>query len=117
LRAQLARPHNSPLGAQTYNELFAMHRAQDRDDLLAVPCPRPSSTSRSRSHIGARDVAFPRLNTLSYGLPRGRPPPQCRLALRLGPGAGWLGYANLTSAQFSPGAGLDFWILAIQVLA
>ena len=32
------------------------------------------------------------------------------------PDAGWFGYANLTSRQFSPGPPLDFWILAIQIL-
>ena len=32
------------------------------------------------------------------------------------PDAGWFGYANLTSRQFSPGLRLDFWILAIQIL-
>ena len=32
------------------------------------------------------------------------------------PDAGWFGYANLTSRQFSPGPHLDFWILAIQIL-
>jgi cytochrome c oxidase subunit I len=66
---------------------------------------------------GARDVAFPRLNALSYWLFAAG-----GLLLNLSwipgraPDAGWFGYANLTSTQYSPGANLDFWILAIQIL-
>jgi cytochrome c oxidase subunit 1 len=67
--------------------------------------------------IGARDVAFPRLNALSFwiflfgGL-------FLNAAWLAGapPDAGWFGYANLTSTQFSPGLGVDFWMLGLQVL-
>jgi cytochrome c oxidase subunit 1 len=67
--------------------------------------------------IGARDVAFPRLNALSYWLFLAG-----GLLLNFGwlvgttPDVGWFGCANLTSRQFSPGPHLDFWILAIQIL-
>ncbi|HLE79864.1 MAG TPA: cbb3-type cytochrome c oxidase subunit I, partial [Dehalococcoidia bacterium] len=74
--------------------------------------------------IGARDVAFPRLNAFSYWV---------FLAGGLfmnasfftgnifqgelgAPDAGWFGYANLTSNQFSPGHGIDFWVLGLQIL-
>jgi cytochrome c oxidase subunit 1 len=67
--------------------------------------------------IGARDVAFPRLNAFSYwvfilgGV-------SLNLSFLLGgaPDAGWLGYANLTTRQHSPGSGIDFWIVGLQVL-
>ena len=67
--------------------------------------------------IGARDVAFPRLNAFSYWtflfgalLMHG--------GFIVGdvPDAGWFSYANLTAAPFSQGQGLDFWALSLQVL-
>src|SRR3954465_9906629 len=67
--------------------------------------------------IGARDVAFPRLNAFSYWvfLAGG-------LFLNSGflfgaaPDQGWYGYANLTSRQYSPGINVDFWMLGLQIL-
>ena len=67
--------------------------------------------------LGARDVAFPRLNAFSYWvfLAGG-------LILNAGwlfgaaPNGGWFGYANLTSKQFSPGLNIDFWTVGLQVL-
>src|SRR3989337_2752875 len=67
--------------------------------------------------IGARDVAFPRLNALSYWVFFSG-----ALLLHLSflagavPDAGWFGYANLTSVQFSPTHSIDFWMLGLQVL-
>src|SRR5258707_9553765 len=67
--------------------------------------------------IGARDVAFPRLNAFSFwafilgGI-------MLNVSFLTGgaPDAGWFGYANLTTRQYSPGAGIDFWMLGLQVL-
>jgi cytochrome c oxidase subunit 1 len=67
--------------------------------------------------IGARDVAFPRLNAFSYwtflfgGLLL-----NASFLFGHAPDAGWFGYANLTSKQYSPGMGIDFWLLSLQVL-
>jgi cytochrome c oxidase subunit 1 len=67
--------------------------------------------------IGARDVAFPRLNAFSYwvylfgGLFITLP-----IFFAAAPDAGWFGYAPLTTRQFSGGVNIDFWVLGIQIL-
>jgi len=67
--------------------------------------------------IGARDVAFPRLNAFSYwvflfaGI-------FMNLSFFLGgaPDGGWYGYATLTGKTFSPGHAIDYWAIGLQVL-
>jgi cytochrome c oxidase subunit 1 len=116
MRVQLARPDNTLVGAQTYNELFTMH-GTTMIFLAVMPLSTAFINFAVPLLIGARDVAFPRLNALSYWLFLGG-----GLLLNASwlvgaaPDAGWFGYANLTSRQFSPAANLDFWILAIQIL-
>jgi len=116
MRAQLARPDNTLIGARTYSELFTMH-GTTMIFLAVMPLSAAFINFAVPLLIGARDVAFPRLNALSYWLFLAG-----GLLLNAGwlfgaaPDAGWFGYANLTSAQFSPGANLDFWILGIQIL-
>jgi cytochrome c oxidase subunit 1 len=116
MRAQLARPDNTLISAETYNELFTMH-GTTMIFLALMPLSTAFINFAVPLLIGSRDVAFPRLNALSYWifLAGG-------LLLNAGwlfgtvPDAGWFGYANLTSLQFSPGAHIDFWILSIQLL-
>jgi cytochrome c oxidase subunit 1 len=116
MRAQLARPDNPLVSAETYNELFTMH-GTTMIFLALMPLSTAFINFAVPLLIGSRDVAFPRLNALSYWifLAGG-------LFLNAGwlfgtvPNAGWFGYANLTSLQFSPGAHIDFWILSIQLL-
>src|SRR5512143_1562663 len=67
--------------------------------------------------LGARDVAFPRLNAFSYwvflfgGL-------LINVSWLFGaaPNGGWFGYANLTTRQYSPGLNIDFWTVGLQIL-
>ena len=116
MRAQLARPDNTLVSAETYNELFTMH-GTTMIFLALMPLSTAFINFAVPLLIGSRDVAFPRLNALSYWifLAGG-------LFLNAGwlfgavPNAGWFGYANLTSLQFSPGAHIDVWILSIQLL-
>ena len=116
MRAQLARPDNTLVSAETYNELFTMH-GTTMIFLALMPLSTAFINFAVPLLIGSRDVAFPRLNALSYWifLAGG-------LLLNAGwlfgavPNAGWFGYANLTSLQFSPGAHIDVWILSIQLL-
>ena len=67
--------------------------------------------------IGARDVAFPRLNALSYWMFLGG-----GILLNSGwflqgsPNAGWFAYANLTEKAFNPGNGMEFYIVGLLVL-
>jgi cytochrome c oxidase subunit 1 len=67
--------------------------------------------------IGARDVAFPRLNALSYWIfLSGGLFLHVSFLAQAAPNGGWFGYANLTSKQFSPGHSIDFWMLGLQIL-
>jgi cytochrome c oxidase subunit 1 len=67
--------------------------------------------------IGARDVAFPRLNAFSYwvfllgGIFITVP-----ILFHVAPNGGWFGYAPLTTNQFSAGPNIDFWVLGLQIL-
>lgn len=66
--------------------------------------------------IGARDVAFPFMNALSFWLTAAA---ALLVMVSLGVGefsqAGWFGYAPLTELQYSPGSGVDYWIWSFQI--
>jgi cytochrome c oxidase subunit I len=114
IRIQLMGPDNSVVSDQQYNELFTMHGAIMLL-LFATPLFVGFANELLPLQIGAPDVAFPRLNLLSYylfvfgGL--------ILLASFLAPGGaasfGWYAYAPLTSATYSPGVGADMWIMGL----
>ena len=98
MRVQLARPDNTLVSAQTFNELFTMH-GTTMVFLAIMPLSAAFFNYMIPLMIGARDVAFPRLNALSYwiflfgGL-------FLNAELRssgMAPDGGWFGYANLTA--------------------
>ena len=67
--------------------------------------------------IGARDVAFPRLNAFSYWtFLAGAIMLNGSWFLGGAPNAGWFGYAPITGEAYNPGHGIDFWILSLQIL-
>jgi cytochrome c oxidase subunit 1 len=67
--------------------------------------------------IGARDVAFPRLNAFSYWVfLLGGIFMNASWFVGAAPNGGWFGYAPLTTMQFSPGLNIDFWVLGLQIL-
>ncbi len=116
IRLQLARPLNDVLSAQTYNAMFTMH-ATTMIFLALMPLSVAFFNFVVPLQIGARDVAFPRLNAFSYwvflfgGI-------FMNLSFLHGtvPDAGWYGYSPLTSKTFSPGHATDFWAIGLQVL-
>jgi cytochrome c oxidase subunit I len=116
IRLQLAQPHGRVVSAETFNALFTMH-GTTMVFLAIMPLNAAFFNYLVPLMIGARDVAFPRLNALSYWIFLAG-----ALFLNLSwlvgapPDAGWFGYANLTTRQFSPGASIDFWMLSLQVL-
>src|SRR5688572_33209136 len=66
--------------------------------------------------IGARDVAFPRLNAFSYWVfLAGGLFLYSSFFLGGAPDGGWFGYAPNTDVLFSPGHGIDFWVLGLQI--
>ncbi len=114
IRIQLLGPDEHFVSEQQYNELFTMHGAIMLL-LFATPTFAGFANELLPLQIGSPDVAFPRLNLLSYylfafgGL--------ILLFSFLAPGGaaafGWYAYAPLTSATYSPGIGGDLWIMGL----
>jgi cytochrome c oxidase subunit I len=116
IRLQLARPGNTLLAPDTFNALFTMH-GTTMVFLAIMPFGAAFFNYLIPLMIGARDVAFPRLNALSYWIFLvGGLFLNASFLVGAPPNAGWFGYANLTSRQFSPGLHIDFWLLSLQVL-
>lgn len=116
IRLQLAGPNMQVVGAETYNQLFTMH-ATTMIFLAVMPLSTAFFNYLIPLMIGARDVAFPRLNAFGYfTFLAGGIVLNSSWLLGGAPNAGWFGYANLTSRQFNPGLGIDFWILGLQLL-
>jgi cytochrome c oxidase subunit 1 len=117
IRLQLAVPNNTLLSAQQYNEMFTMH-ATTMIFLVVMPLGNAFFNFIMPLQVGARDVAFPRLNAFAYwtflvGA----------AILNLGwfmkdgaPNAGWFGYAPLTTRMYSPTHAIDMWIMGLQLL-
>ena len=116
MRAQLFGPENHIVSDQQYNELFTMH-GTIMLLLFATPLFVGFANEIMPLQIGAPDVAFPRLNILSYyffafgGL--------ILLISFLTPGGaaafGWYAYSPLTSQVYSPGIGSDLWIMGLTL--
>ncbi|MFB4307557.1 cytochrome c oxidase subunit I [Actinomadura sp. GTD37] len=114
MRAELMEPGKQVMGNHAYNELFTMH-GTIMMLLFATPTFLGFANVIVPLQIGAPDVAFPRMNALTYylflfgGL--------MVLGAFLMPGGaaayGWFAYAPLTSQTFSPGLGPDMWIMGL----
>ena len=116
VRTQLAVPNNTFLSADWYNQLFTMH-AVTMVFLALMPLTAAFFNYIVPLQIGARDVAFPRLNALSYWIYLfGGLFTMLSLPLAAMPNAGWFAYANLTTLPYSPGLNQDFYVLGLQVL-
>src|SRR5438270_312898 len=114
MRLQLGMPSNTLLTGEHYNELLTMH-GTTMVFLFVVPVMAGFANYFLPLMIGARDMAFPRLNALSFWL------------LLFGgivfygtffwqpPEAGWWSYPPLSSIQFSPSGGQDAWIFLVHL--
>ena len=116
MRAQLATPDASLVAPDTFNQLFTMHGTV-MVFLVIMPLSAAFFNFIVPLQIGARDVAFPRMNALSYWLFLGG-----GILLHVSffaggaPDAGWFSYANLTEQPYSTGKGIEYWILGLQIL-
>src|SRR5829696_9303334 len=116
IRLQLARPNGTLVSAELYNQLFTMH-GTNMVFLAIMPLSAAFFNFLIPLQIGARDVAFPRLNAFSYwvfllgGLFITLP-----ILFKAAPDGGWFGYTPLTTRQYSPGINIDFWVLGLQIL-
>jgi cytochrome c oxidase subunit I len=116
IRVQLAVPNNDFLGAELYNQLFTVH-ALTMIFLALMPLTAAFFNFIVPLQIGARDVAFPRLNALSYWLFLfGGIFFNFGWFLGTMPNSGWFAYAPITIEQFTPGLHMDFYVLGLQVL-
>ena len=114
MRLQLGAAQNTLMDGSTYNALVSMH-GTTMIFLFVVPVLAGFGNYLLPLMIGARDMAFPRLNALSFWL------------LLLGglvfyvslfftpPEAGWTSYAPLSDDAFLPNGGIDAWILLIHL--
>jgi cytochrome c oxidase subunit I len=114
MRLQLAQADNTLLDPQTYNQLFTMHGAT-MIFLFVVPMMAGFGNYLVPLMIGARDMAFPKLNALSFWLLAAGglvfygsiffSPPEC----------GWTCYSPLSSRDYLPSSGVDAWIFLIHL--
>ena len=116
MRIQLAVPENDFVGAETFNQLFTMH-GTTMIFLVAMPMAVAFFNYVVPLQIGARDVAFPRLNALSFWIFLfGGLYLNSSFLFGAAPNASWVAYANLTSTQFSPGPNVDFWVIGLSIV-
>jgi cytochrome c oxidase subunit 1 len=122
MRIQLVIPHNDFVSPQVFNRMFTMH-GTTMIFFVAMPIVFGFGTYLLPLMVGARDMAFPRLNAFSfwmtafgglllyfsfvgaYGL----------FGAGNAPDVGWFAYAPLTSRAFSIGHSTDYWILALLI--
>jgi cytochrome c oxidase subunit I+III len=117
MRSQLAVSGEHLVSAGTYNELFSMHGVT-MIFLYAAPVLSGFSNYLWPLMLGSRDMAYPRLNALSYWtyLAAGI---FLYTALPLGamPNAGWFDYVPYASRNYNPGLNIDFYALTMLLLA
>ncbi|HVF32212.1 MAG TPA: cytochrome c oxidase subunit I [Acidimicrobiales bacterium] len=116
IRLQLAQPNADVLSADAYNQVFTMH-GTTMVFLVVMPLSAAFFNYLAPIMVGARDVAFPRLNALSYWIfLMGGLFIYSSFLLGGAPDGGWFGYAPNTSITFSPGHNIDYWIFGLQIL-
>jgi cytochrome c oxidase subunit I len=116
MRLQLARPNSHLLTPDQYNQLFSTH-GMTMIFLYAMPILSGFSNYLYPLVLGARDMAFPRLNALSYwvflasGLFM-----YAGFAIGAGPNDGWFNYVPYAEREFNPGLNQDFYSLGMIFL-
>jgi cytochrome c oxidase subunit I+III len=109
MRLQLAKANNDIVGPDLYNQLFTMH-GTTMMFLFAVPVMQAVAVYLVPLQIGARSIAFPRMNAYAYWVYLfGGLMLYTAFALNIGPDAGWFTYVPLAGPEFSPGKRVDFW--------
>ncbi|TMQ50088.1 MAG: cytochrome c oxidase subunit I [Candidatus Eisenbacteria bacterium] len=116
MRAQLMAPGLHILHPEIYNQIMSLH-GTFMVFFFTIPIMAGIANYVVPIQIGARDMAFPRVNAVSFWMliPAGT---FMLVSLFLKGGsaaAGWTSYPPLTDRQFSPGAGMDFWILGLHL--
>ena len=118
MRLELAAPGSTiGLTPDQYNQFFSMH-GTGMIFLFVIPMLVGVGNYLVPLQIGARDMAFPQLNALSYWLYLfGGIFMYSSFLMPQGAAAvGWTGYPPLSNATFNPGVGTNMWIVGLQVL-
>jgi cytochrome c oxidase subunit 1 len=122
MRIQLMYPHNGFVSPQVFNRIFTMH-GTTMVFFVGIPVLFGFANYLVPLMIGARDMAFPRLNAFSFWLTAfggfllyfsflGG---SGLYGAGNAPDVGWWAYAPLTSRAFSPGHSSDYWTIALLV--
>jgi len=116
MRIQLAVPRNDFVSADTYNQVFTMH-GTTMVFLVGMPLIAGFANYLVPLMIGARDVAFPRLNAFSFWLvPFGGLMLHWSFFAGGAPAVGWFSYAPLSELPYSLDQGVDYWLLSLLAL-
>jgi cytochrome c oxidase subunit 1/cytochrome c oxidase subunit I+III len=116
LRSQLARPNETLIGPGAYNQLFTMH-GTTMIFLFATPMLFGFGNYFVPLMLGARDMAFPRLNAFGYwvflfaGLLM-----NASFLFGLAPNGGWFNYVPLTGPEYTPKVNIGFYIVGLLFL-
>jgi len=114
MRTQLARPNGTLLSPETYNQLMTMHGVT-----MIFLFVIPMTTGAFGNYLlplmlGARDMAFPRLNALSYWLFLGAGLfLYASVFMHTAPDCGWFCYTPLNTSSYDPGLNADFYALGL----
>ena len=115
MRIQLGAPNNTFLSPDVYNQLFTMH-GTTMVFLAIMPLLVGFGNYMVPLMIGARDMAFPRLNALSIWLfILGGLMLYTSFIAGGAPASGWFAYAPLTEKQFLTTLGMDYWVLGLLI--
>jgi cytochrome c oxidase subunit I len=114
IRLQLGVPNNTLVSPQIYNQLFTMH-GTTMIFLFVVPMMAGLANYFVPLMVGARDMAYPRLNALSYWLLLAGGIVFYASIFWNPPEAGWTSYVPLSSITYSPGGGQDAWIYLVHL--
>jgi cytochrome c oxidase subunit I len=115
IRLQLAVPDGQVLSAGLYNQLFTMHGVT-MVFLFIMPLAAAFANYLIPLQIGARDVAFPRLNALSFWIwISGAVFVNSSWFLGGGADCGWFCYSPNSGVTFSPGNGVDFYVFGLLI--
>ena len=116
IRLQLAVPNNHFLAPDTFNQLFTLH-GTTMIFLVAMPLLFGFVNYILPLQIGARDMAFPRLNAFGFWCqPFGGILLHFSILAGGAPAVGWFSYAPLSETPYSSSPGVDYWAIALFVL-
>jgi cytochrome c oxidase subunit I+III len=109
MRIQLAKPNNTFLSADQYNQFFTLHGVTMMF-LFAVPVMEAMAVYIIPLMLGTRALAFPRANAYAYYMFLfGGMMIYAAFFLNMAPDAGWFNYVPLANPEFSPGKRIDVW--------